>query len=220
MKEAEEIRMKVTEARDLDKKQRRKAAIKEAQESNAQGKYGTVIEPRKSLTSFLRNQNKFEVSVISIIDRKSAILIRISTAVISGLIVFHEYMDLNVVLGHELSYVLIIGSMISLVLAILATKPVNRFITNKHTRDVNAVNPNLEANTFFMWNSCSLEEYEKAMQKVVRSQDLQLGNQIRANFLLARNNAYKARMVKYAYNAFLCTFIISGLLFLGAKYFT
>ena len=106
----------------------------------------------------------------------------------------------------------------ALILSILAIKPLNKFVGNSIKSQVDSSYPKLEENTFFMWNSCNLREYEEAMMKVVNSQNLQLGNQIRANFLLARNNSYKATMVMRAYNIFLITFVVAGVLFLISKF--
>jgi hypothetical protein len=74
--------------------------------------FGTLSEPRKVLTWYLRNQNKIEVNLINIRDKKAAIIIRISTTVISGLIVFHDYIDKNVGNGHAVSQILIFGLLV------------------------------------------------------------------------------------------------------------
>ena len=79
---------------------------------NEEGMFGTLSEPRKVLTWYLRNQNKIEVNLINIRDKKAAIIIRISTTVISGLIVFHDYIDKNVGNGHAVSQILIFGLLV------------------------------------------------------------------------------------------------------------
>ena len=40
--------------------------------------FDTKKEPRKALQTFLRNQNKLNVNAINVIDRKAAIMIRVS----------------------------------------------------------------------------------------------------------------------------------------------
>ena len=106
-----------------DKKPKVKEAKKSFDKNNSVGIYGTIGEPRKSLSTFLRNKNKSDISLVSILDRKAAILIRIATALISAFIVFHGYIDEHVSFGGVISDVLIAGMLITLVLSLLAAKP-------------------------------------------------------------------------------------------------
>ncbi|WP_205728656.1 hypothetical protein, partial [Flavobacterium sp. J27] len=52
--------------------------------------FETKKEPRKSLQTFLRNQNKMVINSFNMIDRKAAIMIRINATIISIIIVFFE----------------------------------------------------------------------------------------------------------------------------------
>lgn len=190
----------------------------EWKELNKMGLFGTPGEPRKSLNSFLRNQNKLLVNVMAIFDRKAAILIRICSAIITGLIAFHEYIDLHVVNGYSISIVLIIGLLISLMLALLATKPHNfmgKWIFNKY---IKPSHPSLKENLVLLIESPNLEEYQMAMKEVVNSQDLQLGNQIRANYLLSMNNKFDAMLLGFAFNIFMISVIVAGVIFLLSRF--
>lgn len=197
-------------------KQNDKLAIEQI---NQDGKFGTKAEPRKALSTFFRNQNKLDISLVSILDRKAAILIRICSTIISALIVFHDFIDNNVDNGHLISIVLMIGLMITLVLAILATKPfVSKMKKTKKTQ-IDAHYQKLEENVFAGSQvQCTLEEWENAMEVVVRSQDLQLGNQIRASYLIGQNNGFKSRLVDWAFNTFLCSFMIVGIIYIVSKF--
>lgn len=190
----------------------------EWKEMNKMGLFGTPVEPRKSLNSFLRNQNKLLVNAMAIFDRKAAILIRICSAIITGLIAFHEYIDMHVVNGYSISIVLIIGLLISLMLALLATKPHNlmgKWIYNKY---IKPSHPTLKENLVVMIESPNLEAYQMAMKEVVNSQDLQLGNQIRANYLLSMNNKFDALLLGFAYNTFMLSVIAAGVIFLLSRF--
>jgi len=191
---------------------------KELKKSNSNGIYGTVTEPRKSLSTFLRNKNKADISLVSILDRKAAILIRITTTLFSAFIVFHQYIDENVMLGGIISDVLIVGMLITLVLSLLAAKPFSWIFSRVFKKEILPQHPKLEDNIFFAVEPCTLEEYEEAMRKVVESQDLQLGNQIRANYMVTKNNGAKALMLDLAYIVFLLTFIIIGIIFVYSKF--
>lgn len=196
-------------------------AIKETHEIEAQGNlgmYGTAKEPRKALSTFLRNKNKSDISLVSILDRKAAILIRITTTLVSAFIIFHDYIVENVPLGSQISTVLVAGMLVTLILSLLAAKPFGWIFSRVFKKEILPKHPNLEENIFYAVEPCTLEEYEDAMRKVILSQDLQLGNQIRANYMLTKNNGAKAVLLDAAYIVFLFTFIIVGAIFLFGKF--
>jgi hypothetical protein len=213
-KENLEIRIQELKAAELEAKQAKRSEKEQLDQANTQGIYGSDGEPRKALISFLRNQNKTELSLISILDRKSAILIRICSTIISGLIVFHTYIDENVPMGHTISMILISGLSLALIASILATKPFGSFLRRLVQKDVMPLHTNLEENIYLLsGQECGLLEYEKAMSKVVKSQDLQIGNQVRGHYILARNNRLKSKLVDISYNLFLVTFIVASLVY-------
>lgn len=214
--------LKIKEARLAEQEAKTQRAKSRLSEESFQsgGLYGTSSEPRKALSTYLRNQNKLEVSVITILDRKSAILIRICTTLISGLIVFHSYIDENVTNGHTISLILLIGCAITLVISILATKPFGYFFRKIIRTQIKPNHEQPEENIYYMVDgTCSLKEYEDAMSKVVNSQNLQIGNQVRGNYLLAQNNNVKSRLVDLAYDFFLGTFLIASVVFIFGRYF-
>lgn len=185
---------------------------------NAVGTFGTISEPRKSLSSFFRNQNKFEVNAISVLDRKATILIKICTTLISGLMVFNEYIENNVVGGNIIAMALLIGLLTSLILSVIAVKPNTRNLNKIVKNQILPLHPKPEETAFYFWGTSDLEEYEKAMEKVIKSQDLQLGNQIRAHFILGRNSVNRAKYIDHAYSVFLLSFLIAGLVFFISRY--
>ncbi len=183
-------------------------------EANEQGKFGSISEPRKSLHTYLRNQNKFEVGSIAILDRKAAILIKICPTILSGLIVFHEYISDNVSGGNLITIILLVGLLASLILAIASTKPSNRGFEKILKNQIKPNYPNKLENSFYTWEFDTFTDYETAMEKVSKSQDLQVGNQVRANYILGKSNSIIAKYLDYAYNAFLISFILSGIVFI------
>jgi len=188
------------------------------QEENTFGKFGTEFEPRKSLSTYLRNQNKFEVSAIAILDRKASILIKMCPTLISGLIILNEYIVNNVADGRLITIVLVTGLLISLILAIISIKPSSRGFDKIVEEHIKPVSPELVENLFFVWEIDSFEKYQKGMEEVIRSQDLQLGNQIRANYILGKSNVRIANFIDYAYIVFLLSFVIAGLVFLLSNF--
>ena len=186
---------------------------------NSDGRFGTIGEPRKSLSTFFRNQNKLDISLVSILDRKASILINICSTIISALVVFNDFIESNVVNGRWIAITLIIGLMITLVLAILATKPFASKIRDIINNEIKPKYPHLEQNLFAGSQlDCSLEEYEIAMEKLVQRQDLHIGNQIRASYMIGQNNRFKAKLVDMAFNIFLLSFVIVGVIYVISKF--
>ena len=74
-----------------------------------------------------------------------------------------------------------------------------------------------EENIFFLNRPYTLDVYEDAMTKVVKSQDLQIGNQVRAAYMLATNNNLKTRIIDFAYSIFLFTFVVIGVIVMFTK---
>lgn len=185
---------------------------------DTKGLFDTKKEPRKSMHTYLRNQNKVMVSSIVVADKKAAILIRINVTIVSGLVVFQNFINENVASGHLISIILIIGIMISLILAILSAKPFGGLIRKFFIKEVEPKYPNLEENNFIVFDRTPLEKYEESMAKVLKSQDLQVGNQVRFNFVLSSSIGYKYVLLDWAYNIFLLSFISVSVLFLIAKF--
>lgn len=186
---------------------------------NANGRFGTIGEPRKSLSTFFRNQNKLDISLVSILDRKASILIKISSTIISALVVFNDFIESNVVNGKWIAATLLVGLMITLVLAILATKPFVSKIRNIIKNEIKPKYPHLEQNLFAGSQlDCSLEEYEIAMEKLIHSQDLHIGNQIRASYMIGQSNRFKSKLVDMAFNVFLSSFVVVGIIYMVSKF--
>lgn len=216
--ELAELKLKRAKANEAELKLLQAQQKIETGRSNVEGKFGTVNEPRKALSTYLRNQNKFEVSGIAILDRKAAILIKTCPTILSGLIVFHGYISENVAGGDVITVVLLIGLLASLVLSIASTKPSNRGFGKILKTQIKPHYPDKLENAFYTWEFDSFVDYEEAMEKIIKSQDLQLGNQVRANYLLGKSNSRIAKLLDYAYSAFLASFILSGIIFVIAKY--
>jgi hypothetical protein len=213
-----QLRMKKAKVEEVELKLKQAKQKLQVQKQNNAGKFGTESEPRKSLSTYLRNQNKFEVSAIAILDRKASILIKMCPTIISGLIILNDYIMTNVMGGRLITIILLIGLLTSLILAIISIKPASRGfgkIVNKH---IKPLSPEMVENLFYVWEIDSFEEYQKGMEEVVKSQDLQLGNQIRANFILGKSNVRIADFIDYAYNVFLLSFVLAGLVFLVASF--
>ena len=190
-----------------------------AKDNLAHDMYGTKKEPRKSLGVYLKNQNRLIMSSIAIADKKAAILIRINTAIISALIVFESYFKGNSSFNEQIIPVLIIGLSISLIFAILAAKPFSYTMYNVFNKVIKKKYPKLEENNFMLFEIPDFETYELSMRKVLKSQNLQIGNLTRFNYFMSKSISRNYLQLEIAYTAFLITFLIVAVLYITSNYF-
>lgn len=181
--------------------------------------YDTKKEPRKSMGVYLKNQNRLIMNSIAIADKKAAILIRINTAIISALIVFESYFEENASFNNKIIPVLIIGLSMSLIFAILAAKPFSYIMYKVFNKIIKKKYPNLEENNFMIFEVPEFEEYEVSMRKVLRSQNLQIGNLTRFNYFMSKSISRNYLQLEIAYTIFLVTFIVVTVLYVSINYF-
>ena len=193
--------------------------ISKAENNSGEDLYETKKEPRKSMGIYLKNQNRLIMSSIAIADKKAAILIRINTAIISALIVFESYFEGNTSFNNQIIPVLIIGLSISLIFAILAAKPFSYIMYKVFNKIIKKKYPNLEENNFMIFEVPEFEKYELSMQKVLKSQNLQIGNLTRFNYFMSKSISRNYLQLEIAYTVFLITFLIVTVFYISSNYF-
>jgi len=115
----------------------------------------------------LKQENLPKKDSISIADKKAATLVRLNTSLVSGLIILESYFDTDINLNQYIIPFLIVGLSISLLFAILVTKPFS-FNLYRTLNNVVKVNyPKLEENNFFLIDDIPFNEYEESMEKVI-----------------------------------------------------
>ncbi len=171
----------------------------------------------KTLDTYLKNQNRLLMSSISIADKKAATLIRLNTTLVSGLIVLEGYFNANINLNQYIIPFLIIGLSISLLFATLVTKPFSFILYRILNKVIKADYPKLEENNFFLIDNIPFSEYEESMEKVIASQELQVGNLTRFNYFMSRSISRKFVLLEIAYSVFLITLFGVMILYLLSK---
>lgn len=201
-----------------EKKEKKKIALRlQGQQNNLVGEknlFQTESEPRKALFTFLRNQNKFYVNTFNIIDRKAAIMIRINSMIVSVVVIFFQYIQ-QIQHGVPIGITLITCSFISLMLAINASRPSVFSFIKKYTKHVSKKYSQIEERIFAIGfnDNVSLEEYEKAFDKIAKSQRLQIGNQVRAMYLFEKQQRKAIMLMEFSYIGFLSGFTIAVVMF-------
>lgn len=183
-------------------------------EDKTKALYWTKKEPRKSMATFLRNQNKLMVNSMNVVDRKAAILIRINTTLISGVVVFFNYVS-EIEYGKLIGLVLVSCCFVSLILALLVAKPPISSVMRLFKKKISSKYPNPETNAFMvgLMGDLSLEEYERAYDKLVQSQELQIGNQIRTHYVIESQLKKAFQVLELSYMAFITGFVFTVLVF-------
>lgn len=177
------------------------------------GLYQTKKEPKKLFHTYMRNQNRLYVNFFNMIDRKSTIMIRINSTIFSVVVVFYNHI-IEVLYGNFAGYTLIITSFISLLFALGASRPFRGFILRR-----NKSRGNTAKNIFALGISpkTNLEEYEKAYDKLMRSQSLQIGNQVKIMYEFERYMRISFLRLELSYLSFLIGFAVVVIAFISHK---
>jgi len=172
--------------------------------------YKTEKEPKKLFHTYLRNQNKLYVNFFNMIDRKSAIMIRINSTIFPIAIYFYNYIR-EIQYGSFIGFTLIITSFISLLFALNASRPFDGFMIFKHKKS-NLLEENIFA--VGMTPKSTAEKYEQAYDKLMRNQELQIGNQVRTMYKFEQYIKRSFRQLELSYVSFLVGFGIIAMSFI------
>ncbi len=174
--------------------------------------FETKKEPRKTFQTFLRNQNKSLLSLYNVADKKSAIMIRINSTIVSAVVIFYKTI-FELQYGNIICLILIISCLTSLLLALNASRPKtfdNLLKANK--------NKGLKQEERLFLNTVSrevdYEEYEKVYDKILRSQELQIKNLTLASYQIERNLQNTYINIELSYLAFMIGFALTGITFI------
>ena len=173
------------------------------------GMYTTRKEPRKSFATYQRNQNKFYLNTLNLIDRKAAIMLRVNATILSASVIFFNYIS-SINFGVKIAAILIVTSFVSLLFSILASKPNSLSFLRRFKKDIVSKYKKKEENLFMIGMSSdkTLDEYEEAYNKVLKSQELQIGNQVRIMYLLEKEMKRGFFYLELAYSSFLVGLLI------------
>ncbi len=188
--------------------------LKETEQASI-GNFETRKEPRKSFQTFLRNQNRLYINSFNIIDRKASIMIRMNSIIISGIFLFYNNVK-DVELGSLIGLILIVCCFLSLLFALNASRP-NSFGTLFFIKQNNKKRQLKVEETIFtsgVNTHLSEEDFEKAFDKIVKDQKLQIGNQARAIYMFEKKIRSAFFNIEISYLIFMFGFVAVVLLFI------
>lgn len=185
-----------------------------SEKEEARGLYYTKKEPRKSFSTFMRNQNKMYVNAFNMIDRKAAIMIRVNSTIISAIVIFFERVS-DIPFGFFIGITMVVFSFASLMFAINASRPHLLSLFRRNKKHVQQKYPDLEQTMFSLGTNgeVSLEDYEVAYDKLLNSQELQVGAQVRTMYVFETQTRNAFSHIELAYLCFMVGFVIAVISF-------
>ncbi len=169
---------------------------------------------KRSLQTYLRNQSKFYLNSFNLIDRKASIMIRINSTIISAVVIFSNRIS-DIPFGNVIAVILILGCFLSLMFALNASRPhsIKNLFLFKRSVKKHHLQPEETIFVSGATANLSIEDYKKAFDKIVKSQKLQIGNQVRAIHIFEKQIRNSFINIELSYLAFMLGFIAVVLFF-------
>lgn len=171
--------------------------------------------PARAAQTFFRSNYRNHINLSAIADNKANIMISVNSILISVLITILTYRNITETNPSVLMPIIIflMTGLASLIFAVLSARPKVTAINNDEK--------NMEAakrNIVFFGNfvSLNLQQYEEAMDAVLRDGELMYGNMTRDLYFLGKVLDKKYRYLSISYNIFMVGFVAS----VGAFIFT
>ncbi|GAB4396204.1 MAG: hypothetical protein OHK0053_09690 [Microscillaceae bacterium] len=169
----------------------------------------------RGVETVFRTTSKNHLDLSAIADNKANILISINTIIVSVIIsILIQKLDTNPHLIPP-TFILLLTCVITIVLAILSTRPV--VSSGKFTKeDVEARKVNL---LFFgNFHQMDLKDYDWGMRSLMYDAEYLYGSLIRDIYFLGRVLGRKYRLLRYAYTVFMYGLVLSVLAFVLAAF--
>ena len=200
-----DFRKKVKEINRLDKK------IRKLEDQLSKTSKKLILKPDRGIETMFRTTSKNHLDLSNIADNKANIMISVNTILVSIMVAYvvrmvPEYPNLAIPVG-----ALILVSLVTIVLSILATRP--NISSGKFTRkDIE----NKETNLLFFGNfhGMSLEDYEWGVKEMMKDADYLYSSLTKDIYYLGKVLGRKYKMLRVAYTTFMVGFVVCIILFL------
>ncbi len=174
--------------------------------------------PNSAIQTFFRTNYRNHINLSAIADNKANIMISVNAILISVVISIMSYQNLAETNPMVLLPVVIflVTAMASLIFAVLSIRPKVTSL-NSEQKDLKKINRNV----IFFGNfvDLELEEYEEAVDAMLRDGELLYGNMTRDIYYLGQVLDKKYRFLTVAYNTFMVGFISTVLSFFMVLFF-
>ena len=165
----------------------------------------------RALQTFFRNSYRTHISLSALADRKSHIMIRLNSLLISILIVFFKSI-ISLSSGAIITGVIfLVTTLVSLIFAAIAARPsITKNVTGSSSFE------DAQKNIFFYGNFIGLkfEQYEEIIESILNKPNLIYGNMITDLYFLGKVLDRKFQLLRHSYNVFICGLILTVISFL------
>lgn len=181
-------------------------------------KKGNTKRTSRGIETMFRLTARNQINLNSIADNKANMMLTINAVIVSVLV---STSAINFTIGNGLNFlvpglILVSGSLISLVFAVLSVRPK---IIKEKTTDEDLKNRKVDLLFFSNFFKLDYEEYESAMKDMMDDYDYLYGSMIKNQYNLGKVLSIKFRLLKYSYNFFMFGFVIAVIVFF-VLYFT
>ncbi|MFK7935724.1 MAG: Pycsar system effector family protein [Saprospiraceae bacterium] len=164
--------------------------------------------PNRAAQTFFRSNYRNHINLSAIADNKANIMISVNSILISVLITVLSYRNIAETNPGVLLPIVIflVTGLASLIFAVLSSRPKVTSI-NEDKREMSEI----QRNVIFFGNfvNLSMEQYETAMDAVLRDGELMYGNMTRDLYFLGKVLDKKYRYLSFSYNIFMVGFVAS-----------
>lgn len=169
--------------------------------------------PERGIETMFRTTSENHVTLSGMADTKANILISINTIILSIIVsvLFRKLEEYPQLLVPTL--MLVITCLITIVLAILSTRP--NVASGKFTRE-DIQNKNTNLLFFGNFHNVELKDYEWGMREMMKDYEYLYGSMIKDIYFLGKILARKYKFLRLAYTMFMFGFVTSILAFLIA----
>lgn len=174
-------------------------------------KFEKGTRPDRGIETMFRTTSENHVTLSGMADTKANIMISINTIILSIIVsvLFRKLEDFPHLLVPTL--MLVTTCLVTIVLAILATRP--NVAKGKFTKD-DILNKKTNLLFFGNFHNMDLKDYEWGMKEMMKDYDYLYGSMIKDIYFLGKVLARKYKMLRLSYTVFMFGFVASNLAFI------
>jgi uncharacterized protein YjiK len=168
----------------------------------------------KLIKVLLRNQMIFKTTMLEQSDQKANMLLSISIFFLVGVLVVFLEFESYVHFPYWILIIVALGFLCTALFILLTVKPNIKTAHKIIEQEISPKYPNYSQRSLLFSEKLSLNDMEIGSDAVVSDSALQIGNMVRANYLLDKNLFQKYKCLDSAFNIFLFSMTMFFLLFI------
>jgi len=169
--------------------------------------------PNRAVQTFFRTTYRVHINLSAIADNKANIMISVNAVLVSVLITFLSYRNIGETQPRILLPIIlfIVTGLTSLTFAVLSARPK---VTRLNTDSDDPINVRRNIAFFGNFVNLKLDQFEEAMDAMLRNDELVYGNMSRDLYFLGKVLDKKYHFLSLSYNVFMIGFFATAITFL------